>query len=341
MSEKDYAPLSTACVRALNEKVYEKRKAAALEIEKMVKEFAAVNNIGQINKILKVLGQDFATSQNAQTRKGGLIGLAAVAIALGKDTALYSESLITPILASFSDADAKIRYSACESLYNVVKVTRSAVLTHFAPIFTALNKIATDPDQAVKNASELLDRLMKDIVTESNSFDVDGFVPLLREHIYTKNTFARQFVISWISVLDAVPDIDLIDYLPELLDGLFRILDDPDVNRICESLLGEFLLRIKSDPTRANFPGMINVLIEHAQEKTENLVQLTAITWIKEFVQLSGTQMLPFLSGIFTAVLPCLAYDMDSRRSILSFLTLPTFLSSSKFTSYHFPIYFQ
>lgn len=34
MSEKDFAPLSPACVRMLNEKVYDKRKPAALEIEK-------------------------------------------------------------------------------------------------------------------------------------------------------------------------------------------------------------------------------------------------------------------------------------------------------------------
>lgn len=34
MTERDYGPLSPACVRALNDKLYEKRKAAALEIEK-------------------------------------------------------------------------------------------------------------------------------------------------------------------------------------------------------------------------------------------------------------------------------------------------------------------
>ena len=34
MSEKDFAPLSTACVRALHDKIYDKRKTAALEIEK-------------------------------------------------------------------------------------------------------------------------------------------------------------------------------------------------------------------------------------------------------------------------------------------------------------------
>lgn len=34
MSDRDYAPLSPACVKALNDKLYDKRKAAALEIEK-------------------------------------------------------------------------------------------------------------------------------------------------------------------------------------------------------------------------------------------------------------------------------------------------------------------
>jgi vacuole morphology and inheritance protein 14 len=34
--DKDYAPLSAACVRALTDKIYEKRKAAAQEIEKYV-----------------------------------------------------------------------------------------------------------------------------------------------------------------------------------------------------------------------------------------------------------------------------------------------------------------
>lgn len=37
MSEREYAPLSSACVRALHDKLYEKRKTAALEIEKYMK----------------------------------------------------------------------------------------------------------------------------------------------------------------------------------------------------------------------------------------------------------------------------------------------------------------
>jgi len=52
----------------------------------MVKDFAAANNVAQIKKLLRVLGQEFTLSQNQNSRKGGLIGLAATAIALGRVT---------------------------------------------------------------------------------------------------------------------------------------------------------------------------------------------------------------------------------------------------------------
>lgn len=154
-------------------------------------------------------------------------------------------------------------------------------------------------------------------MTESGLFDLVGFMPLLRERIYTKNQFGRQFVISWVSVLDAVPNMDFIIFLPEILDGLFRILEDPtpEIKKVTDTVLGEFLRSIKSNPARVDFPAMINILITHAQSSDE-LLQLTAITWIKEFVHLSGPLMLPYMSGILVAVLPCLAYDGDTRKSI-------------------------
>lgn len=102
-------------------------------------------------------------------------------------------------------------------------------------------------------------------------------MPLLRERLYSKSPFARQFVISWISVLDMVPDIDLVLYLPELLDGLFLILDDHvvEVKKMCETVLGEFMRSIKNDPSRVDFASMINILIKHATEKHDDLVQVS------------------------------------------------------------------
>lgn len=320
-TEKDFSPLTPNIVRALNDKLYEKRKVAALEIEKLVREFVAQNNSTQIRHVIQILASEFALSQHPHSRKGGLIGLAACSIALGKDSGLYLKELIEPVLTCFNDSDSRLRYYACEALYNIVKVARGAVLPHFNLLFDGLSKLAADPDPNVKSGSELLDRLLKDIVTESNKFDLVAFVPLLRERIYSNNQYARHFIISWIHVLESVPDINLIDYLPEILDGLFQILGDnsKEIRKTCEVVLGEFLKEIKKTPSSVKFAEMANILVIHCQvadetKITNDLIQLTAMTWMREFIQLAGRVMLPYSSGILTAVLPCLSYD-DRKKN--------------------------
>ncbi|GFO16656.1 protein vac14 homolog [Plakobranchus ocellatus] len=130
MVDRECAPLTASCVRALVDKLYEKRKSAALEIERIVKDLISANQFDQIKKLLKVL-EEFASSQNPNTRKGGLIGLAAVAIGLGK-------------------------------------VAREAILPHFNEVFEGLSKLTAHPDQNVKNGAELLDRLIKILGDNSN-----------------------------------------------------------------------------------------------------------------------------------------------------------------------------
>uniref|UniRef100_G1MS84 Protein VAC14 homolog n=1 Tax=Meleagris gallopavo TaxID=9103 RepID=G1MS84_MELGA len=285
-------------------------------LPRLVREFVAQNNTSQIKHVILILSQEFALSQHPHSRKGGLIGLAACSIALGKDSGLYLKELIEPVLTCFNDADSRLRYYACEALYNIVKVARGSVLPHFNVLFDGLSKLAADPDPNVKSGSELLDRLLKDIVTESNQFDLVGFIPLLRERIYSNNQYARQFIISWILVLESVPDINLLDYLPEILDGLFQILGDnsKEIRKMCEVALGEFLKEIKKNPSSVKFAEMANILVIHCQA-ADDLIQLTAMCWMREFIQLAGRVMLPYSSGILTAVLPCLSYD-DRKKNI-------------------------
>lgn len=317
MAEKDLSPLTPSIARGLNDKLYEKRKVAALEIERMVKEFINSNEAGQITSLTAVLAEEFAVSHNNHARKGGLIGLAATAIALGKDAGLYLKSLIPPVLTCFYDQDSRVRYYACEALYNIAKVARGSVLPFFNNVFDGLSKLAADPDPNVKNGAELLDRLIKDIVTESSSFDLVSFIPLLRDRIYTANPFAKQFLVSWLQVLYAVPDVDLISHLPEFLDGLFNIFKDrnPEIRKMCEAILGEFLRGIKKEPENVNFAHMVNILVLYSQpEASDDVIQFTAITWLREFIILSGRTMLPFIAGILKSILPCMAYDQDKQN---------------------------
>ena len=93
-------------------------------------------------------------------RKGGLIGLAAMAIGLGSRTGENVNELVRPVLNCMDDHDSRVRFYACESLYNVTKVARDEVMPLFNDIFVAMSKTFTDLDLSVRTAAELMDRLV-------------------------------------------------------------------------------------------------------------------------------------------------------------------------------------
>lgn len=126
----------------------------------------------------------------------------------------------------------------------------------------------------MKNGAELLDRLVKDIVAESAAsyvsilhmnekatpetenqedpelpmaFSLARFIPLLQERIHVIQPFTRNFLVSWLTLLDTIPDLELVSYLPDFLEGLIKFLGGPnnDVNIATQALLDRFLLEIK------------------------------------------------------------------------------------------------
>jgi vacuole morphology and inheritance protein 14 len=128
---------------------------------------------------------------------------------------------------------------------------------------------------SVKNGAELLDRLVKDIVSESaasyisildyrdkskpedgsdhssldlpTAFALEKFIPILEERLDTTNPFTRTFLVSWLSLLDTIPDLELVSYLPAFLAGIFIFLGDlnRDVFVATQGLLERFLTEIK------------------------------------------------------------------------------------------------
>lgn len=282
----------------MNDRLYEKRKAAALELERQIRQCLAERKSEEkhdeqkpdkVKAIIDQLSKEYAYSvHQPNARNGGLIGLAAAAIALGQnEVAIYLEDIIHPVLACFGDQDARVRYYACESLYNIAKVSKGEILLYFNEIFDVLCKLAADSDPSVKNGADLLDRLIKDIVSEKatsyvsiiqndpdlmyknatqttvkdvngqvfqlqpqqepTAFSLPKFIPLLMERIYAINPFTRIFLVSWITLLNSVPDLELISYLPAFLSGLIIFLSDThsDVRIITQSALDVFLHEIR------------------------------------------------------------------------------------------------
>jgi vacuole morphology and inheritance protein 14 len=60
---------------------------------------------------------------------------------VAQDLARYLDEIVPPVLACFTDQDARVRYYACESMYNIAKVAKGEVLPYFNDIFDALCKV--------------------------------------------------------------------------------------------------------------------------------------------------------------------------------------------------------
>lgn len=305
-----------AVLRNLSDKLYEKRKNAALEIEGIVKQLATAGEHEKISAVISLLINDFTYSPQANHRKGGLIGLAAVTVGLTSEAAQHLEQIVPPVLNSFLDQDSRVRYYACEALYNIAKVVRGDFIIYFNKIFDALCKLSADSDANVQSAAHLLDRLVKDIVTESDQFSIEEFIPLLRERMNVLNPYVRQFLVGWITVLDSVPDIDMLGFLPDFLDGLFNMLSDSshEIRQQADAALSEFLQEIKNSPN-VDYGRMAEILVRRAGS-TDEFTRLTSITWINEFVKLGGEQLVPYYADILGAILPCISDEEEKIRVV-------------------------
>lgn len=273
--------------KGLSDRLYEKRKFAAVELEQVIRDCLRDNNYEKIKSIIDQLCRDFAYAIHyPNARNGGLIGLAAAAIALGQTEVVpYLEDIVHPVLACFGDQDARVRYYACESMYNIAKVAKGEILVYFNELFDALSKLSADSDTSVQNGADLLNRLIKDIVSEKaatyvslihdgppkqilpqiasndptkpiiatepvqpeNTFSLPNFIPLLMERIHVVNPATRTFLVSWISLLDSIPDLELVSYIPSFLGGLINFLNDNvgSVRVATHACLDTFLLEIQ------------------------------------------------------------------------------------------------
>lgn len=53
----------------------------------------------------------------------------------------YLRKIVPPVVACLSDQDARVRYYACESMYNISKTVRGEILPYFNDIFDNMAKV--------------------------------------------------------------------------------------------------------------------------------------------------------------------------------------------------------
>jgi len=324
--------LPTTIVRAIGDKLYDRRKTAALEVEGLIKNLAAQGNSYRISLIVNRLVNDYAFSPQTNYRKGGLLSLAAATVALADlnqdDRKQYMDTVIPAVLNSLVDQDARVRYYALEALFNIAKVTREGFMPFFADTFEALFRLSADMDSAVHQATTYLDNLLKDIVTASPNFDVDDFVPQLREFLAVHDMKQCMFLLRWITLLVSVPDVDLLSHLPQLLGGLLDTMQNEwhEVREAARKALEDFLADIRQGQS-VDFNSLANVLCQRA-EGSNPMVQLTCMAWLKELVALAKPALKAQYADILSAVLPTLSHSKleireEAKATNESLLDLP------------------
>ncbi|KAF5022782.1 hypothetical protein F66182_5197 [Fusarium sp. NRRL 66182] len=207
--------------RALNDKLYDKRKIGALELERVIRDLVSVKDYQRVHDILEQLCNEYAYAvHQPHARNGGLIGLAAAAIALG------------PLGA---DSELSVKNGA-ELLDRLVKDIVSESAASYVSILEAPPEFDGDDKVALEDNSHL-----------PTAFSLSRFIPLLKERIWVINPFTRQFLVGWITLLDSIPDLELVTYLPDFLGGVLKFLSDQnsDVRVATQTCLDKFLNEIK------------------------------------------------------------------------------------------------
>ena len=77
------APWGQATTRNLCDRLYDKRKLGAIDVETIIRDLNKENEREKILQIVDYIVDNLSTSSNGNYRKGGLIAFAAVAIGLG------------------------------------------------------------------------------------------------------------------------------------------------------------------------------------------------------------------------------------------------------------------
>ena len=161
----------------------------------------------------------------------------------------------------------------------------------------------------------MLDRLIKDIVTEEDAgLDMETFLPVLQELIFSLNTHVRQFIVGWVTVLDCVESCRFRSYLPLVLSGLFKILADPnlEIRRSCEACLDDFLRKIGTDED-SGMATMAKIVVDYSCSD-DRLTKFVAVTWVRRFIGIDGGRaILQHTIECVGAILPSLSFSVDAK----------------------------
>jgi hypothetical protein len=125
----------------------------------------------------------------------------------------------------------------------------------------------------------------------AEDFKVEDLIGKLIEKIRANHPAIKILIVSWITFLDTIPELKLINHLHELLPGLFNMLCDKtrDVHISADKCLRHFLKEIDdqfvtlSNDSNIVINKLIEIIIEHCKSPNEN-AKIIAFEWLHTFL---------------------------------------------------------
>ncbi|SOV23801.1 conserved Plasmodium protein, unknown function [Plasmodium sp. DRC-Itaito] len=245
----------------------------------------------KVINIISFLDNKFIQSVSSSERCGGLISLAFISISLDEKIQYYFTEILRIIISCINDADSKVRYYVCESLYNLCKVSRKYIFHNIEDIFDCLYRIFSDSCPNVKSGGIYLDNLIKDLVCSYNNiFYIYKIIYILKDKIYIENTNVRQLIISWLFFLQNIPTINIFEYFHFFIKDLFLMLSDEnkDIQKQANQCLDIYIDKIVTsnyEQCRTFFKHIAYVILEFCGHKN-TVIKHKSLLWIYHFINI-------------------------------------------------------
>jgi len=239
-------------------------------------------------------------------RKGALLGYYSIVNVIKRisdekglemcHTKLLDE-LIKCIIISLKDNDNKIVLSAAQCMYNIMIFFNPYVLTNFNDFFDGLLTLVTIDDPEIKDITDNFDSSLKGVINYSfqgklpQNFNLLDFFKKIILNISLENPANKCTIVSWISCINQIPGIKLINILYLFLGELFDILqiNNQAVIDITNRCLEDFYNEIDNDFIEIPFNIKIKIfeiIIQKCEKNRpeEKDVKLKAFKWANLFL---------------------------------------------------------
>ena len=279
-----------------------------------------------VEQCIHAIKAELLASAILNNRIGGLLAL--TSLVLGTREALLPNllnSILSQSLKLFDDEEPQVRYFACESVFNILKVSRVRTLPVFAGLLDGVCKLAGDVDGENKQTSPILDRLLKEVVSEHFLKPLADYpiASTIETHVVFPNPYVKQVCLGWIVFLRSIPLSGIVHRLPCILPSLLSLLSSDqtvmlgrkDLAATADSILSDILADAEFGDSipQSVLTQTLSVLVKYGnfQDTLSLRARTVLFDWIRVVAVTSDSK--DFCADIVRILLRSFAIALDAH----------------------------